>query len=390
MRFSPLRRGVNRQFPSTLRAGFLLMCSVLLGVGLFLYGKSLGFAATKEQQSESRSTPAAHVLHNEFASEHWEFTARFDSGHLLFVHFLITNIGWGDHNAAMIGHVVTPDGHTHRFGSSRRERSLQLSSDRRRLEVGPHILDLHDPDYHLQVNKKHIRLDLRFQADGTTTWSEALTRSGYALDLLAAAVPVEGSLWMETMNEPMTVHGTLAATHSWMQEAGSAVLVRRLEFFTLRKDFPLYGIDLITPTGAHLRWLIVKQPGKQHLESEAFELALAPESEPEKDPGYTVPGEIRLKSATLNGQVTLERIVLRYDPFARLPGPLRFLASKVLSLNPRQVWAVSPFSLTIPPEQASTSLSPQVPAESSEQHGTGVTAITFLNPLPDAHQIESR
>jgi hypothetical protein len=354
---------------------------------LFFFGASPSqskgptLSPTKSDPQELHGKPAARLLRNEFASEHWELTARFDSGHLLFVHFLITNIGWGDRNAVVVGHIVTPDGRTFQFDNTRSEKNWRLSADRLRLEVGPNILDLHAPQYHLQVNKKSVRLDLRFQADNPATWSEALAQSGYALDLLAAAVPIEGTLWTRGMEEPLTVHGTLAATHSWMQKSSSSVMVRRVEFFTLREDFPVYGIDLATPAGASLRWFIVKPHEGQQLESNAFELTFAQELEPRKDPGYTVPGNLRLWSAQLNGQITLARIVLRHDPFAKLPGPIRLLASTILNLHPLQVWAVSPFSLVVQPDQTSASLSSPDFAKQIEQHGTGVTAITFLNPL---------
>lgn len=348
-----------------------------------LGSEQLGVAATQERQARSRSNPAAQLPLGEFASEHWEFTARFDSGHLLFVHFLITNIGWGDRNAAVVGHIITPDGRTRQFDNTRSEEHWRLSADRLRLEVGPNILDLHEPQYHLQVNKKSVRLDLRFQADNPVTWAEALTQSGYTLVLLAAAVPIEGTVWTREMTEPLTVRGTLAATQSWMPKSSSSVLVRRLEFFTLREDFPVYGIDLATPTGAPRRWFVAKPTEGQRLESDAFELMFAQEVEPRKEPGYVVPGNLHLRSAQLNGQIMLAHIVLRYDPFAKLPKPLRLLTSTMLGLRPLQVWAVSPFSLKVQPEQASAPPSSQISTELIEQYGTGVTAITFLGPLKE-------
>ena len=329
-----------------------------------------------------RGNPAARLLSDEFSSEHWEFTARFDSGHLLFVHFLITNIGWGDRNAVVVGHVVTPEGEVHQFGNARRQKNWRLSEDRLHFEIGSNVLDLHGPQYRLQVDKKKTRLDLRFQADTPAVWSKALTQSGYALDLLATAVPVNGTLWIAGMAEPIAVHGILAATHSWMQEPASSVLVRRVEFFTLRDDLPLYGIDLTTPTGNRSRWLVMKQPGKQPFAADTFELTFGQEQESWQDSRYTVPEEIRLKSAWLDGQLNLDRILLRHDPFAYLPGPLRFLASTILNLHPLQVWAASPFALLMQPTPIPTSFSSTTSSGLTTQQGTGIIAITFLNPLP--------
>jgi hypothetical protein len=104
-------------------------------------------SAPPVQADEGRGSPAARLLPGEFASEHWELTARFDSGHLLFVEFLITNIGVGDRNAAASGHLVAPDGQTYHFTNGRREGNWQLSPDRLRLEIGASRLDLHAPVY---------------------------------------------------------------------------------------------------------------------------------------------------------------------------------------------------------------------------------------------------
>jgi hypothetical protein len=336
------------------------------------------FASTPCSADDTRGNPAAHLLPSEFASEHWEFTAQFDSGHLLFIEFLITNIGLGDRNAAAIGYVVAPDGNTSRFTNGRREGHWNLSPDRLCIEVGASLLDAHDPAYHIQVNKRSVHVDLHFRPDGPAVWSEALSPPGYALDLLAAAVPVEGTLWVKGMTEPVTVHGTLAATHSWMNEAGSSLVLRRLEFFALQENFPLYGIDLTTPKGRRIQWMVVKQQGKKEYESHMFELSLDGQTKEPRDPGYEVPGAFHLKNAEMEGQVRLERVLVRNDPLADLPQPFHFLVALALDLRPRRVWALSPFEIVSPTDPP--------PAEHTPQRvrGTGVTAVTFLNPMPVA------
>lgn len=334
------------------------------------------FASDPCAADDTRGNPAAHFLPGAFASEHWEFTAQFDSGYLLFVEFLITNIGLGDRNAAAFGHVVAPDGQTYRFTNGRREGRWNLSPDRLRIKVGASLLDLHDPTYQIQVNKRSVRVDLHFRLDGPTLWSEALSPPGYALDLLAAAVPVEGTLWVRGMTEPVTVHGTLAATHSWMNEAGSSLVLRRIEFFALQQNFPLYGVDLTTPTGRRIRWMVVKREGKKAYESHTFELSLDGEAKEPPDPGYEVPGAFHVKSAELEGRVRLEHVLVRNDPLADLPQPFHFLVALALDLRPRRVWALSPFEIVSPTDPP--------PSEHAPLHvrGTGVTAVTFVNPMP--------
>jgi hypothetical protein len=343
------------------------------------------FTVAPVQAEEGRGNPAARLLPGEFASEHWEFTARFDSGHLLFVEFLITNIGIGDRNAAVSGHIAAPDGQLYHFNSGRREAHWQLSPDRLRCEIGASILDLHAPVYQLQVHKKTVHLDLRFRPDGPATWSEPLSATGYALDLLAAAVPVEGTLWERGMVEPVTLRGTIAATHSWINEAGPALILRRLEFFTLQEDFPLYSIDLTAPNGTRTRWLVVKRGENKTLESSGFALSLVDERQSSQEKGYDVCRSMHFTQVDLDGRVQLERVLVRNDPLAELPGPFRFLVSLALNLRPRQVWALSPFAVTLQPDRSAQLGSTVSVNTGQEAKGTGITAITFLNPMPASH-----
>jgi hypothetical protein len=323
----------------------------------------------------TRGNPAARLLPGEFASEHWEFTARFDSGHLLFAEFLITNIGLGDRNAAAVWHIVPPDGHPRRSTNGRREGHWQLSADRLRLEVGSSLLDLHEPVYRLRLHKRSARIDLRFRRDGPALWSEHFTPYGYALDLLGAAIPVDGVLWIKGMAESVAVRGTLAATRSWMSAAGSSIMLRRVEFFALDRDFPLYSVDLTTPKGQRVRWVVLTPNGTRAYESHQFDVVLDDTVKESQERGYEVPGTLYFRNSEIEGKVQLERVVWRGDPFADLPQPFRYLVELALDLRPRRMWARSSFTVCSFLAFA-TANHPPVRAQ-----GTGVTAVTFLNPL---------
>jgi hypothetical protein len=324
---------------------------------------------------EPRGHPAAHVLPGEFASEHWEFTARFDSGHLLFVEFIVTNIGLGDRNAAVFGHIVSPDGKSKRFSNGRTEKYWALASDRLQMEVGNSLLDVHAPTYKMQVTKRSVRLDLQITPDARPLWSPAFAPPGYALDLLALAAPIEGTLWMKGMTEPLQVRGTVTATHSWTNAAGSSLVLRRVEVFSLHEKNPLYGIDVTAPDGTRKRWIVVKRPDHAEYMSEHFDLSFTGELKGQRDRGYPVPNVLQLKNAEIEGQIRLESRILQADPFADLPRPFHYLVSLALDLRPQRVWAQSQFEMTW---QASSGTAP------IQERGSGITAVTFLNPLPAA------
>lgn len=353
------RLRVHRTGPQRLLLSFLLFCWLTMPL--------------VSSAEEPRGDPAAQVLPGEFASEHWEFTARFDSGHLLFVEFIVTNIGLGDRNAAVFGHIIPPRGKPRRFSNGRTEKYWTLSPDRLRMEVGTSLLDLHAPAYKLQVNKRNVRLELQFHPDAHPVWSNTLAPPGYALDLLALATPIEGTLWMKGMSDPIPVRGIVTATHSWTNTAGSSLVLRRIEFFSLQADCPLYGLDLTAPDGTRRRWIVVKPPDDSRYTSEHFDLSFAGELSGQREPGYAVPRTVQLKNAEIEGQIRLESRILQADPFVDLPRPFRYLVSLALDLRPRRIWTQSQFEIT-------WHAAPR--PDWARQQGAGITAVTFLNPLP--------
>jgi hypothetical protein len=218
-----------------------------------------------------------------------------------------------------------------------------------------------------------MRINLQFRPDTQAVWSEKAVPSGYALDLLAAAVPVEGTLWMKGMLTPLTVKGTVAATHSWTNEAGSSLIRRRLEFFSLQEQNPFYGVEFTAPNGTRAKWVVVKPNGSTVYDSNSIEWTLDGRAKEPRERGYEVPATVRVKNAQLEGKAQLERVLLRADPLVDIPHPFRSVVSLALDLRPRRIWALSPYELSFSPTtktQAALHL-----------QGAGVTAVTFLNPM---------
>ena len=160
------------------------LAMLLTGCLLLVDGLHWRGLAGPPSAAPERGSPAARLLPGEFAYERWELTARFDSGHFFFTEFLITNFGFGDRNAALIGHVVQPDGTSRRFRTGRRESRWALSADRLRMEIGASWLDQRGPKNTLQVKKKRTHVALDFYPRGPALWSADFPPAGYAIDLL--------------------------------------------------------------------------------------------------------------------------------------------------------------------------------------------------------------
>jgi hypothetical protein len=316
-----------------------------------------------------RGDPAARLLSAESASERWELTARFESGHVLFTQFLITNMGVGDHHAAVIGHVIFPDGKTKEFRNGRLQGQWNLSPDHLRIEVGTSSLDLHKPQYRLHITKRNTQIDLRFRPNGPPVWSDAAAPDGYAFDLLAVSTPIEGTIKLKGMEAPVTVRGTAALTHSWVQKTESKVLQRRLEFFSLQGDEALYVSELTPPQGAPVRWLVVSRRGQIVHQTQAFTLKPEGEADPAQRE-YPLPATLQFTGDAGEGRIRAERTLLRYDPLDDLPQPFRFIVA--LKMRPHWVGALAPFKMLLRTEAEQSPIRLQ---------GTGILILSFANPM---------
>ena len=311
---------------------FVFLCWV--GLGLLVSSTEAAETASLE-----RGNPAAHLFPGDQASEHWDLTARFDSGHVLVAEFIITNIGIGDRNAAAFGYVIAPDGKKLRFRNGRREGNWQISPDRLLIEVGKSRLDLHGPPYQLQVDKKQLKLNIQIRPNGPAAWSDAFSDSGLAIDLLAASASVWGSLWMEGMPAYIDIRGTLALTHSWTEEASTDLIVRRVEFFSLQPECPLYAVDLTAPNGKRTQWMVAKAANNATGWAQQVSFVMDGEAHGSQIHDYPVPGSLRLKAPELEGLIQIQRVLLHDDPFDDLPRIFRWMVSLVLNLRPHRSWA---------------------------------------------------
>ncbi len=326
-------------------------------------------AAAGANGPADRGDGASRLPSGGSASEYWDLSIRLDSGHRVFARFLITNEGPGDGSAAAFGHVVMPDGSTRRFDNAKRAGDWQLSADGLRLRIASSILDQTGSPrkFEYDSDRLGVKLHLWYETDGGLSHPEHPALRDYATDLLTPAAPVHGTLWLTGMAEPLRVKGTLAATHTWTRRSESEITARRIEFFSLDGDASLYVSELLTPGGERARWLVALR-GAERFASERFELEVGP---PAKPSDYPVPLALRLSGPEIEGEIGLGPELVQDAPFEALPQPFRFLLS--LKARPRRVWTLSPFEVRLKsgPGRAESIL-----------RGSGVTSVTFTNPLP--------
>jgi hypothetical protein len=289
--------------------------------------------------------PASRLPAGDAASEYWDVTAVFESGHRFFCRWMITNEGPGSRSAIAIGHLLFPDGRTVPFKNGRLSGRWELSDGGRRIQVASSVLDWSGSPALVEIdkNKDGIRIELHFEP-GAVGAQDASVRDGETgFDVLAANARVHGSVWVRGMETPVDVSGRLAATHAWMDASESERTLRRIEFFAADASLAIYLSDELAPDGATRRQLRIERDGEVLLRSDRFGLEI--ESAPDPDRDYAVPAAIRIVSPEVEGTIRLGRVLVAHDPMEVLPQPFRFLLS--LKSRPHRVWVDSVYEFRI-------------------------------------------
>jgi hypothetical protein len=323
--------------------------------------------------SEERVDAAARMSTADSASEYWDLTALFDTGHRVIGRFLITNEGPGKHSAVSVGHVVLPDGQAVNFRNGRRRARWSLDPKRLRIEIGSSLLDLQSPirTFEYDNEDRGLKIRLAIEADETIRRAGAKGPGSYRVDLLDLSARAEGTLWTRGMDAPIALSGRAALTHTWMDESEARLALRRFDFVSLEEEAAVFFYDLTTSGGKRLSWLAIEKAGQILYESEDLHVSLRGVLPQWSEPRYPLPAVLQFHNSELEGRIELGRILVHHEPLEDLPQPLRFLLS--FRTRPKRVWTNSPFEVKVNPGSDRSYL---------RVRGTGIASVTYLNPLP--------
>ena len=202
------------------------------------------------------------------AGEHWDLTARFDSGHALFVRFAVTNQGPGARTAFATGHVVFPDGTHHSWKNGRREGRWSASPDGLFVKIAASELDLRGAErtFRVERNKQRANVTLRFEATPASEAPTTLAPAVAATPLARAA----GTLQVGPMQEPLPVRGIAFLRHARSDAAEGAVTLRWIDVLSGGRERGLTLWALQAPDGEWRQWLALRRPGLPTLETGDF------------------------------------------------------------------------------------------------------------------------
>ncbi len=314
---------------------------------------------------------SSHLSDRDSASEYWDIVAHFDSNHHLFVRFLITNEGPGDRTAIATWQLIDPNGKRTEFRNGRRKKRWTLSPDGNRIEIGSSIFDQSGSVHRLEYDstKRGIRVAFEYSPGGPVRWPDSAA-DRYPFDLLELGTPVTGTIWLEGMSEAAFVSGTISVTHTWMEESEVDLALRRIEFSSTGSGPSIYLSDRTAPSGERERWLFIARDGEVLVQTTDFELDLV--DPPNQNRGdYPTWSELKISGPTFEGAIQYGTTLAEADPLEAIPQPFRFLLS--FKLRPHRVWARASFEIRLLAGQDTLK---------TVLKGSGVSTITFTNPLP--------
>jgi len=318
-----------------------------------------------------RGDGLSHLSRGDSASEYWDIVAHFDSNHQLFARFLITNEGPGDRTAIATWQLIDPNGKRTEFRNGRREKRWTLGPGGDSIRIGSSVFDQSGSKHRLEYDstKRGIRVGLEYSPKGPIGWIDS-ANDRYPVDLLELGTPVIGTIWLEGMSEPASVRGTISITHTWMESNEAELALRRIDFASTGSGPSVYLSNRMAPSGESERWLIVLRDGDLRFETKRFELSL--DSPSTSDRGdYPTPSELRIRGTEVEGVIQSQSTLAEIDPLEAIPQPFRFLLS--FKLRPHRVWARASYEIRLRGE-------PNTPE--TVLKGSGVTTITYTNPLP--------
>lgn len=343
-RRSPRRRGVVRGAWAVLRVlGFALLVGI---------GSSAGRAAHAD-------APGVRLPKGEFAGESWDVIAHLDSGHFVVAQAALSNLGPGDHHAAVLGYLIDPSGGVQRFKRSEPAGQWTLTAGRRGLDLRSIALTPFGPDRRFVVSKDELGIELALRNSGAP--GTARSSGACSFELLEAAAPATAKIRLAAGGEPIASQARVALTHRWSASLEADCVLRRIEVFVLERDLGVYFSEITTPRGDVSRWLVAERAGRVVFAGDPGDATVRWA----EGKGFAPPERAHFAVAGLSGSFSFEPAFARVDPTERLPAAVQWLVGT--RTKPQLSWMRAPFEL----RDAGGTIA-----------GLAMAKLTYSNPLP--------
>ncbi|MDH3639681.1 MAG: hypothetical protein OES09_14645 [Gammaproteobacteria bacterium] len=187
-------------------------------------------------------------------TEGWDQYFYFDDGSLLSTHFLVTNLGIGDHRGLVVGTLVRTDGTTLTIKNGRARRDWSHATDQLDMRIASHELAQRPGHYRLYLNNASGEIEVNFRAISEPwrigrTWEDASRGHYQSVSVYAPMANAEGRFRLgprsggDPVNEPWS---TLGAGRGFGLRYANSVALASIATDWLRV-FPLGSEQTLAP-----------------------------------------------------------------------------------------------------------------------------------------------
>ena len=283
-----------------------------------------------------------HRMSDEFYAEAWYFMSRMQDGSEIFIHYGISNAGFGSFTGAIEATFIDKDGTVHFEKTTVKKDKIKYKEDVLDIDfAGDHKISGDVNRFHIVSDGDKISFDLTVTpivpglkfGDGST-WFDDNKKEFYNLAILTPKGHMEGTVKIK--GEKREIKGYAYADHSW-QNFPAHKMADRL--FSMRGfDGDSSASFLIFATKKFSIPTLVLTEGKSViLATTAIDIVESKHTADEKIKKYQIPGEIRIKSREgtqpVEGTITFGKRTMRQDPITEF-GFLERTAIKMFVAKP--------------------------------------------------------
>jgi len=280
---------------------------------------------------------------NEFYNEWYSFIFRLKDGYFAYVQFLISNLGLGDGNAAVIADLELPDGRKFKYKKEFPLGKWEYSKDSFSLKFGENTvkwqgkgvaINLKTDDY--EASYEFTNAAASFKPGNGTVYYGSGKKNYYSVQIPLPYAKITGKIKVNGEDSGREVKGHGLFDHSVTNQGLHEQARRWIRFRSLDSKATLLFTELHTAEryeGKKANFFVFYKGGKKFFDSIAVELKPVKFKVDEfSKHKYKIPMEIEVSGAeegvALKGKIIVKKITGREDYLETLGGVKKMIVSK--------------------------------------------------------------
>lgn len=314
-------RGMNMQKLSRILSTVVLSATVLYGLPAMAIEIFPGSAPYTVGLADEDII--LHRMDDEFYTESWYFMGQMLDGTEIFIHYGLSNAGFGSFTGAIETTIIDKDGTVHFEKTTVKKDKIKY--DEKRLDIdfdGEHSIEGTPARYHITSQGDELGFDLvvtpyvpglKF-GDGTT-WFDKDHTEFYSLAILTPKGKMEGSI--SVRGEKRNVRGYAYGDHAWQNYPAHKMADRLFSMRGFDKESSAAFLIFVTEDFT-IPTLVLTKGKEVALATTAIDMVESQHTADEKITKYRIPGQLDLRSKgdgpKFTGKITFDKRTMRQDP----------------------------------------------------------------------------